>query len=156
MLDSLAFVIASSLPVIAARTHGGRGVQDEVDTGGERTDVGLDVVTLGGDGGVKSEFRLLDGLAFVIASSLPVIAAGTHGGRGVQDEVDTEIKICGKVFAGALVGDKVVVDALDRSLLVHTVFIRVKRVVDRSTGTSDGLVVNAGLELLDIDAVVIR
>ena len=89
LLNGLAAVVASGLPVIAAGTRRSRGVQDEVDTGGERTDVGLDVVTLGGDGGVKSEFRLLDGLAFVIASSLPVIAARTHGGRGVQNEVDT-------------------------------------------------------------------
>jgi len=76
------------LPVITARTHGSRGVQDEVDARGERRVVCLDVSTLRGNSGVKSELHLLDGLAAVVASGFPVITARTHGSRGVQDEVD--------------------------------------------------------------------
>jgi len=80
------------LPVITARTLGSRGVQNEVDTGGERREISRDVVALRGYGGVKSELKTLDGLAAVVASSLPVIAARTFGSRGVQDEVDAGVE----------------------------------------------------------------
>jgi len=91
--DGLAAVVASGLPVVTARTNGSRGVQDEVDARGERSVVCLDVGTLRGNSGVKSELDLLDGLAAVITNSLPVIAARTCGSRGVQDEVDAGVEI---------------------------------------------------------------
>jgi len=121
LLDGLAAVVASSLPVIAARTSGSRGVQDEVDTGVERGVVGLDVVALGGNGGVKSELHLLDGLAAVVASGLPVIAAGTRGSRGVQDEVDTSIEFRIVGVRGTLVGDSGVIGLNNRSVDACTV-----------------------------------
>ena len=91
-LDVLAAVVANSLPVIAAGTLRSRGVHDEVDARIEREVIGLDGVALRDNGGVKSELHLLDGLAAVVANSLPVIAAGTLRSRGVHDEVDTVVE----------------------------------------------------------------
>jgi len=84
------------LPVITARTDGGRRVLNEVDAVIERREVSLDVVALRGNDGVKSELELLDALAAVVARGLPVIAARTSGGRGVQNEVDAVVE-CGEV-----------------------------------------------------------
>ena len=121
LLNGLAAVVASGLPVIAAGTSGSRRVHDEVDAGVERGVVGLDVVTLGGDGGVKSELHLLNFLAAVVASGLPVIAAGTRGSRGVQDEVDTSIEFRIVGVRGTLVGDSGVIGLNNRSVDVCTV-----------------------------------
>jgi len=80
------------LPVITARTSGGRRVQNEIDTVVERGEIGLDVGALRGDGGVKGELHLLDGLAAVVARGLPVITARTSRSRGVQDEIDAGVE----------------------------------------------------------------
>jgi len=77
------------LPVITARALRSGRVHDEVDAEGERREVGRDVGTLRGYGGVKSELHLLDGLAAVVVNSLPVITARTRRSRRVHDEVDT-------------------------------------------------------------------
>ena len=70
------------MPVFTARTRRSRGVQNEVDAGVERVVVGRDVGALRRNVGVKSELHLLDGLAAVVASGLPVIAARTGRSRG--------------------------------------------------------------------------
>jgi len=80
------------LPVIAARIYGSRGVFNEVDAGKERGEVDLDVVALRRNSGVKSELHLLDVLAAVVASGLPVVTASIGRSRGVQDEVDTVVE----------------------------------------------------------------
>jgi len=124
LLDGQAAVVARGLPVIAARTGRSRGVKDEVDARVKRGVVSLDVGALRGDGGVKSELHLLDVLAAVVASSLPVITARTRRRRlGVQDEVDAPFEISILVVPSALVGDAGVSSVNNHAVDINTVIV---------------------------------